>query len=196
MYKTHPQVDIKFITRKVDATHAYVAIPIFKPKHVARVVRDSKSILRTGFERHLNSMATRWNVRDIPVKPNMLQGGLEPEDLSDEERSIHQTRTLHPDGPTYMKPMHLYEYNIGSNSGLVSYMKQLYAERKETKSTGIRVVLCDCNIYWRIMKVLAQRHYAIFSFPFRTVTLRTRPFTVCAFSTLKIFFKPSNIFCL
>lgn len=71
--------------------------------------------------------------RRVPIKPNTIKT---------KEADIDRT----------FVPLGILEHNIGSNEGLFKILMEVRNEEKAKPHTPS--LLVDCNIYWRVMKVL------------------------------------------
>lgn len=70
------------------------------------------------------------------------------------ESELHQAFTGANKNVDTMYPVEMLHYNIGSNDGLVKWMKDYHDEWVEpARRTEYRSVYADVNIYWRMMKV-------------------------------------------
>ena len=94
-------------------------------------------------ELYADSVLTKCAVQCVPVRLRVPQDHPLYADLE---------QTSHTVAHTF--PLELLGYNIGSNAGLVTWLRDYFREWIEpARRTCYRSVVMDVNIYWRTMKV-------------------------------------------
>jgi len=133
-----------------------------RPLHYATTIeREMTTIVSRGMFLHDSSITLKLDVRNVPLKPwlkkNREDESKELKDFLTQDRYNHLQRVFasRHDGPTFMQPLKLASYNIGSNSGLLHYLKD--AHSRFIGRNKYTVIVTDCNIFMRIAKASHSR---------------------------------------
>jgi hypothetical protein len=90
------------------------------------------------------SLVQRFDVHRIPLKLEP-----HPEMEYDELKKVMEVC----DGLQTFYPECIKEDNIASNAGLIRMVKQLWTELRDHEVPSIKIILCDINIFTRLVKV-------------------------------------------
>lgn len=118
-------------------------IPAFRTWYVQEIL----SKIKPYFE---ECKTLEWKIRSIPLKPTFKPKN-EDGNPNPNYAKYADTLKMHIDGPTHMKPITMYRHDIGSNLGLCRILKCIDERHHDSKSALI--IVCDLNIYIRIVKV-------------------------------------------
>ena len=127
----------------------HVGLPsnVYSPARVAREVKKLMSTFKNDVRQFFNtSMCVVHSVNSIPPKP-------QPD--RDEHPNLWRRCRSGRDGLGTFFPAKVHDENIGSNDGLMAILRVMFDEvmDKPPMDRTMRVVVSDCNIFARIMKV-------------------------------------------
>ena len=89
----------------------------------------------------------KYKVKLVPLKPDVKQ----VKDLHGVDNRMHLALLHNVGAPRHLFPMSLFEFNIGSNIGMLRTMIHI---KHTIRHNNIQFVVCDCNTFWRMIKVL------------------------------------------
>lgn len=94
----------------------------------------------------VESFMVRWEVDRVPLKPNPES----PQVPNEYKEAIKQA----PDTLANFYPKGVFPHNIGSNEGIVWFLKNYYEDFiQDNPERKYNVITCDENIYKRAMRV-------------------------------------------
>ncbi len=126
-----------------------VAVPgnLFNDRVLARGAHTLRVAMKTMTTFERNSICTQFNVNNLPPLPVI---GPDHHDSDLKERISNGSRGLQ-----HFMPVALHSDNIGSNDGLMMFMRRTYdtAMGEHITQRRVRFILADVNIFKRMMKV-------------------------------------------
>ena len=145
--KTHPHNDLPLLTAARMSSGDFCSKlsrwPSKKPMRWVTLIRNMPE--KTDWSHALK-------VAVVPLKPD-VRDVQELKSISEVERKQFQKALSNVvDGPRHLVPIDLLPWNVGSNQGLFSVMQHLY-ENKRVPPGNLQVIVSDCNIFARIVKV-------------------------------------------
>jgi hypothetical protein len=110
-----------------------------------RLIAASQAVDAMGSRLYESSLVLGYNVCNIPLKPSVD---------AQEYPELYSHLQRREDGLGEFYPTRIAKHNPGSNTGLHSYMQEVYEKLAETNEY-YKVYKADCNIFSRWMKVSA-----------------------------------------
>lgn len=124
----------------------------FLPYIDSQITYTTDLSLTVNRNQYADALCVKAKLQNIPLKFHPTTGWDEKSGIPKAEwESARRIAPLKPDGARFMTPKMLYAYNIGSNAGLVMYLRKYYNDNKSTHRYG--VLISDCNIFFRTVKV-------------------------------------------
>lgn len=143
--------------------------------HIAPISVQGMEHMKHLFEK---SLMVQWEVDRVPLKPNPHSRNL-PDQYKD---AIRQA----PDTLANFYPKGVFPHNIGSNEGIVWFLKRYYEDFIQNNAEPKYIVItCDENIYKRAIRVLLSLPFLrkLFVVPAYMLSLNVK--FLIAFSRLK-----------
>lgn len=117
---------------------------LFSEAAVSKLIRMMERLDQSNWDRLSNSLVQRYDVRNVPLKPD-----IEKVDARFVE-ALKESR----DGMKSFYPLRISPVNIGSNRGLVKILAGIWEEHKSSHSMcNYQYLSADCNIFWRACRV-------------------------------------------
>ena len=117
---------------------------LFSEAAVSKLTRMMARCDAKFWDRLRNSLVNRYDVRNVPLKPDIDKVEARYVDALKESR----------DGMKSFYPLRISPINIGSNRGLVKILAGIWEEHKHSHNmSNYQYVTADCNIFWRACRV-------------------------------------------